>query len=190
MKLVAAVLIVLVAVSASALIVIYSGMYNVGTNNHDNALINWVLDTAMTRSVQRQARGISVPPLSDSTLIDLGFREYRACAGCHGAPGKPPGPIAKGLWPEAPDLAKTADDWTAAQLYWIIKNGLKFTSMPAWGPTRDDQRLWALTAFVRKLPRMSASEYKAMTEEAGMESPGGQPPRMPGTLPIERPQRP
>ena len=172
MKFMAAVLIVLAAIGAGALIVIYSGAYNVGMNNHDNALVNWVMDTAVTHSVQRHARGISVPPLSDSTLIEQGFREYRACTGCHGAPGVAPGPMAKGLWPEAPDLAKTADDWTPAQLYWIIKNGLKFSSMPAWGPTRDDHRLWALTAFVQKLPRISASDYKAMILKAGMESPG------------------
>jgi mono/diheme cytochrome c family protein len=176
MKLLAAVLVVLVAIGAGALIEIYSGVYNVGTGNHDNSLINWILDTAMTRSVQKHARGISVPPLSDSTLIDLGFREYRACAGCHGAPGRPPGAIAKGLWPEAPDLAKTADDWTPAELFWIIKYGLKFTSMPAWGPTRDDQQLWALTAFVQKLPRISASEYKAMMDRAQMADPGSQRP--------------
>jgi mono/diheme cytochrome c family protein len=45
-------------------------------------------------------------------------------------------------------IAMTADEWTPSELYWIIKNGLKFTSMPAWGPTRDDQKLWALTAFL------------------------------------------
>jgi mono/diheme cytochrome c family protein len=178
MKLVAAVLVVLVAIGAGALIVIYSGAYNVGMNNHDNALINWVLDTAMTRSVLRHARGISVPPPPDSTLSDLGFREYKGCTGCHGAPGVPPGPMARGLWPEAPDLAKTADDWTPAQLYWIIKNGLKFSSMPAWGPTRDDQRLWTLTAFVQELPRISASEYKTMMEKSGTEGPSGQRPMM------------
>jgi mono/diheme cytochrome c family protein len=179
MRLVATLLTLLVVIVAGALIVIYTGAYNVGTHNHDNALINWVLDTAMTRSVQRHARGISVPPLSDSTLIDQGFREYRACTGCHGAPGIAPGPIAKGLWPVAPDLAKTADDLTPAQLYWVTKNGLKFTSMPAWGPTRDDQRLWALTAFVKKLPRISASEYKAMMVKSGMEGSGGLRPTMP-----------
>ena len=85
-------------------------------------------------------------------------------------------PIAKGLWPEAPDLAKTPDDWTPAQLFWIIKYGLTFTSMPAWGPTRDDQQLWALTAFVQRLPRISASEYKAMLDRARMEDPGSQRP--------------
>ena len=176
MKLVAALLVVLILIVAGAAIVIESGVYDVGTGHHDNTLVNWVLDTAKTRSVQHHARGIPVPSLEDTSLIDLGFREYRPCGNCHGAPGRPPGPIAKGLWPEAPDLAKTADEWTTAELYWIIRNGLKFTSMPAWGPTHDERRLWALTAFVRKLPHLSAAEYQAMLDRAGMEGPGSRRP--------------
>ena len=67
----------------------------------------------------------------------------------------------------------------AAELYWIIKNGLKFSGMPGWGPTHDDHELWAMTAFVQKLPKMSAAEYKARAEKLGMgmEGPGGRPPR-------------
>jgi mono/diheme cytochrome c family protein len=165
--LVTVVILVLIGVSA----VIYSGAYDVGTSNHDNALMNWALDTAMTRSVERHAKGIPVPALTDPAMIQQGFRHYRhMCADCHGAPGVAPEEIAKGLFPDAPDLAKTAGDWKPAELYWIIKNGLKFTAMPAWGPTHDEKALWAMTAFVQTLPRLSATEYKAMAAQAG---PGG-----------------
>lgn len=165
MKLLVAV-VVLVVIGIAA--VIYSGAYDVGTSNHDNALMNWALDTAMTRSVERHAKGIAVPTLSDPVMIQRGFRHYREmCADCHGAPGVAPGEIAKGLFPDAPDLAKTAGDWKPAELYWIIKNGLKFTAMPAWGPTHDEKALWAMTAFVAKLPQMSAAEYKGMAAAAG-----------------------
>jgi mono/diheme cytochrome c family protein len=173
MKTLATALIVLVVIAAGGLIAMYSGAYNVGTNNHDNALVNWVLDTGMTRSVQHHARGLSAPSLADTAMIARGAREYRGCAGCHGAPGRHPGAIAKGLWPEAPDLAKSADDWTPEQLYWIIKNGIKFSSMPAWGPTRDEATLWALTAFVHKLPKLSAADYAAMTAPANADSGAG-----------------
>lgn len=167
MKLLVAIFILVIA---GLLAVIYSGAYNVGTSNHDNALVNWALDTAMTRSVQQHARGISVPALADPAMIEQGFRHYRRmCVDCHGAPGVAPDEIAKGLFPDAPDLAKTAGDWKAAELYWIIKNGLKFTAMPAWGPTHDEKALWAMTAFVQKLPRLSPSEYKAMAAQAGSE---------------------
>jgi mono/diheme cytochrome c family protein len=34
------------------------------------------------------------------------------------------------------------------------------TSMPAYGPTFSDEKIWAITAFVtHKLPKMSAAEY-------------------------------
>ena len=179
MKFLAGALIVASLCVALALTVIYSGLYNVSQTNHDNALVNWVMETTVKRSVEKRAKGIQVPDLADTSLIALGFREYRGCVNCHGAPGRAPGGMAKGLWPEAPDLAKTADEWTPAELYWIIRNGVKFTSMPAWGPSHDDRELWAMTAFVKKLPHISESEYKAMQAAAGMQGPGG--PGAPGS---------
>jgi hypothetical protein len=93
----------------------------------------------------------------------------------------PQGGIAKGLWPEAPDLKETADEWTPSELYWIIKNGIKFTAMPAWGPTHDDHELWAMAAFVHQLPKMSAAQYKELADRLGIQfgrpgGPGGPPP--------------
>lgn len=38
------------------------------------------------------------------------------------------------------------------------------TSMPAYGPTHDDRKIWAITAFVtQKLAKMTPEEYKAWT---------------------------
>ena len=81
MKTLVTALIVLVAIAAGALIAMYSGAYNVGTSNHDNALVNWALDTGMTRSVQQHARGLSAPSLADTAMI------ARAPASTAGAPG-------------------------------------------------------------------------------------------------------
>lgn len=171
MKLFLALVLILIV---GGFVVVFTGVYNVSTNNHDNGVINWVMDTAMTRSVQEHAKGITAPSLSDPAMIQMGFRHYRAmCVDCHGAPGVHPEEIAKGLFPDAPDLAKTAGDWKPAELYWIIKNGIKFTAMPAWGPTHDEKALWAMTAFVAKLPRLSPEEWKAMDAQAPRHREGG-----------------
>lgn len=163
-----AVVLLIVLAIVGAGVAIYLGVYDVGTANHDNPVVNWALDTAMTRSVARHAAAIKAPDLADPAMIDRGFRHYRAmCVGCHGAPGVTRGEIAKGLFPEAPDLSESASDWTPEQLYWIIKNGLKFTAMPAWGPTHDDRELWAMTAFVARLPHISPSQYHDMAVKAG-----------------------
>ena len=68
----------------------------------------------------------------------------------------------RGLYPPAPDLASAGARHTDAELFWIIKNGIKMSGMPAWGETHSDEELWALAAFVDDLPEMSASEYRAL----------------------------
>ncbi|MGE5177776.1 MAG: c-type cytochrome [Bacteroidota bacterium] len=172
MKILVTLIVLLVLVVVIGLAGMYSGAYNVSTSNHDNSLVNWALDNGMVHSVQKHARNITAPPLTDSAMVEMGFRHYdEMCVGCHGAPGIKPGDIAHGLWPEAPDLAESAPEWTPAQIYWIIRNGLKFSSMPAWGPTHSDKELWAMTAFVTKLPHLSAAEYKAMQVRAAASPP-------------------
>jgi mono/diheme cytochrome c family protein len=163
-------IVLVLVVIAGALVLLYSGAYNVSTANHDNSVMNWAMDNGMVHSVKAHAKGITVPALTDSTMIETGFRHYdEMCVGCHGAPGVTHGDIAEGLWPEAPNLAETASEWTPAQLYWIIKNGLKFTSMPAWGPSHSEKELWAMTAFVQRLPHTTAADYKAMRDKAAKE---------------------
>lgn len=142
---------------------LYAGVYDVGMLNHDNAAMNAVLRTAMVRSVRRHAKGLEVPDLSQADLIRAGRARYDVlCASCHAAPGVGRDETGRGLWPPAPDLARAAPEWTSAELFWITKNGIKFTAMPAWGPTHTDRQLWNIVAFLEALPRISPDAYKQM----------------------------
>ena len=38
----------------------------------------------------------------------------------------------------------------------MVKHGLKMTGMPAWGVTHNDELLWDVVAFLRKLPELTA----------------------------------
>jgi hypothetical protein len=49
-----------------------------------------------------------------------------------------------------------------AELYWIIKHGIKMTGMPAFGPTHEEEKLWSVMAFVRRLPELQTEAYSAM----------------------------
>jgi hypothetical protein len=54
-------------------------------------------------------------------------------------------------------------DITDGELYWIIKNGIRLTGMPAWGdPGDDDRESWGLVAFIRHLPSLTAQEVEEM----------------------------
>jgi mono/diheme cytochrome c family protein len=48
-----------------------------------------------------------------------------------------------------------------AHLFWVIKNGIKMTGMPAFGADMDDKEAWSVVAFVRKIPTVSEADFKA-----------------------------
>lgn len=71
------------------------------------------------------------------------------------------------LYPEPHDLtrAEVVSRWTDAELYWIIKHGIKDTGMIALGPTHQEQDLWAVSAFVRQLPHMTGERYHELVTQ-------------------------
>ena len=148
--------------------VMYSGIIDVGASNPHSAFTRWLLHTTMRRSVEYHARDILAPPLDQPDKVMLGFRHYREmCVECHLAPGVDSTEIREGLTPKPPILQKAVKYWTPAQLYWIVKNGVKMTAMPAWGKSHSDEKLWAIVAFLEKLPDMTQAQYQEMDRQAG-----------------------
>jgi mono/diheme cytochrome c family protein len=150
--------VLLTALGAGA--VIYAGVYDIAATAPHWRVTTWLLETARIRSIKAQAAGITVPPgLEEPAKLVIGVEHYAAhCAVCHGAPGVPKGDIGRGL-PPPPELAKTAPLYNPAELFWIVKHGIKMTGMPAWAD-HSDEELWATTvAFVEKLPGMSEQDY-------------------------------
>jgi hypothetical protein len=71
------------------------------------------------------------------------------------------------LYPAPADLTKaeTVAQWTDTELFWIIENGIKDTGMIALGPTHQQQDIWAVAAFVRQLPEMTAERYHELVTQ-------------------------
>ena len=150
------------------LALVYSGMINVAATNPHSALTDWLLSTASDQSIHYHAKGITAPSVNDPKTIAEGFEHYREmCVGCHLAPGVKSSEIRRGLMPKPPRLQEAAEEWTLPELFWVIKNGIKMTGMPAWGPTHSDHKIWAMAAFVKQLPKMTPEQYKAMDAAAG-----------------------
>ncbi len=162
--------IALVLAIVLAVAVITTGVYDVSAAKPEGSLTSWVLSTTMDNSVKHHAGGVVVPSLDDTALINLGFDHFsEMCVTCHGSPTVGRSEAGRGLNPPAPDLSQAAGDWTPAELYWIIKNGIKMSGMPAFGPTHDERELWGMVAFVQKLPGMSVERYRAFFSEAAKE---------------------
>ena len=170
MKFVAGALAGLVAGLAVAALITFTGTVNVAATSPDSSVTEWLLHTAMRRSVAARSGSVTAPKDYTEAQAKSGFQEYGAmCAGCHGAPGRMRSAAGKGMRPGAPDLAQAGQSWDNASLFWIVRNGVNMTGMPAFGPTHDDDTIWNIVAFVRKLPGMSAEEYRAYESSAGGE---------------------
>jgi mono/diheme cytochrome c family protein len=151
-------IILLLILGAAAFI--YGGVYNVAATDPHWRIVYQLIDTIRVRSIKAHAAGIQTPAgLDADDKIVMGTDHYAAhCAVCHGAPGVPKGEIAQGLYPQPADLAESAKTYQPNELFWILKNGIKMTGMPAWSDHGDDE-LWATVAFLQKLPGMTEEEY-------------------------------
>jgi len=157
---------------AIALIVVlgfaYSGFADVSAGSSHSSIVTWLLSTTSHASIERQAKDIEAPDLSDEAMARAGVNDFNGmCAGCHGAPGRDPEAMGQGLNPPPPNLAKSAAEMSPAELFWVTKNGIKMTGMPAWGVTHDDDAIWPVVALMTRLPDLDATQYQELMDSAG-----------------------
>lgn len=159
---------------------VYSGVYNIGADSPHWPVTKQLIGALRDHSIAQRDGNVTVPNLDDPALIAEGAGHYaEMCVGCHLAPGMEDSELRQGLYPKPPNLAKIGID-NPAEAFWFIKHGIKMSAMPAWGLTHDDHKIWAIVAFTRKLPRLSAEQFKQMTVNAGNEEmPGMEMPSAP-----------
>lgn len=152
-----------------AAIGVYSGVFNVAADEPHWGLTHRIIEMLRERSIESRSDEIKVAAnLDDPKVIAGGAGEYaEMCTGCHLAPGMEDTEMRAGLYPKPPDLAELGAQRTPAQQFWIIKHGLKMTGMPAWGLTHEDERIWSMVAFLRKLPELTPAAYQELVESGG-----------------------
>jgi len=142
-------------------ITVYAGWYDISATDQHLAPTYWLLDTGMRRSIKYRARGIAAPDLADPARIRDGAFLYRQhCLQCHGAPGVAPAPFALGMTPVPVPLVHTARSWTPAEMFWVVKEGIKMTGMPAWEFRMSEEDIWSVVALVQRLPYFSPDDYR------------------------------
>lgn len=156
---------------AGGFLLVSLGLVSVSASSGHWKATGWMLHYAMRRAVSTQSMGIKVPPLDDPALVLKGAGHYHTgCAACHGAPGQERPLIVRQMTPEPPFLPPRIERWELQELFWIVRNGVKFTAMPAWPATERADEVWAMVAFLQALPGMSARRYRELA--LGMESHG------------------
>ncbi len=149
---------------------VWTGSYNVAATVPHWKMTHWLLGKIRDQSISAHSKRIVVSSLNNSNFVETGFKNYHEmCRLCHNAPGYSRTEIARGLYPNPPDFtSKGMKMRNEAELYWIIKNGIKMTGMPAFGPTHGEEELWGIVAFLKGLPDLKPEGYKAMVKAAGL----------------------
>lgn len=158
-------------VIVGAVLYVWFGVYNIAATEPHWSITSSLIEAVRERSIEVRSEDIQVPNLDDPKLAEAAFPHYHEmCRLCHGAPGYPPDEFSIGLYPHAPgmtsgDIQKELSD---AEIYWIVKHGIKLTGMPAFGPTHKDEQLWGLVALVKEIPKMGHEQYRQQVKEMGL----------------------
>ena len=156
-----AIVLLLLAIIAGAAVA-FGGLYPVAASDPHTAGVKWFLAQSRDHAIERGASGLAAPKFSAADIREGAGHFKGMCQACHGGPGVEPEEFAAGMNPHPPNLTKAAGDLSASEVFWIEKNGLKMSGMPAFGKTDDDEELWKVAAFVKALPTFSAADYASI----------------------------
>ena len=159
---------IVLVIGAGALLYAWTGWYHIGATVPHWDLTSGFIEMVRDRSIVSQSGDIRMPDLDKAEVRSRALPHYQEmCRYCHGAPGYGPKEFASGLYPLPPEMTdgQLQEEWNSAQIYWIIKHGIKMTGMPAFGPTHTDRELWGLVALTEQMPRMTPDQYEQALEQ-------------------------
>jgi mono/diheme cytochrome c family protein len=101
----------------------------------------------------KSRKGIPPAPSNLQASVEQGDKLYAAdCTMCHGSDGHTPTDNGRWMYPRASDLtSRDVQAYSDRELFWIVKNGIRFSGMPAFGKVEPDDHIWNLVHYVRTL---------------------------------------
>ena len=154
----------MVLLGIGGFLVAASGVMPIKASSGHWPITRWFLSFSMRRSIATHTIGKESPSIDSPLLVVKGAGHYETgCAPCHGSPELRHPRIAGEMTPHPPYLPPEIPNWDNAELFYVIKHGVKFTGMPAWPAQKRDDEVWAMVAFLRQLPNLSLAEYRQLT---------------------------
>ncbi|MBI5115689.1 cytochrome c [Candidatus Poribacteria bacterium] len=96
---------------------------------------------------------------SEENILTGGEHFGHHCAVCHDLEGDADSDFAKSFYPPVADLASPdVQEYSDAQLKWIIDNGIRYTGMPGWEKIIDDATQWKIVYYMRALANPEKAE--------------------------------
>ena len=149
------ILIVLIALALLAAVAIVGfTQIKIGALQEPGHLETLLATRAKHMLVHRSSeQGIPPGPTNEQASIEEGDNLFGTeCAACHGLDGNNPTDAGRWMYPRAADLTSAeVQQYSDRELFWIVKNGIRLSGMPAFGNVETDEHIWNLVHYVRTL---------------------------------------
>jgi thiosulfate dehydrogenase len=144
---------VLVALALAIYLAVEAGAIPANADAKPSKLERWLARTSLRATLAREAPRTANPVAFNDANLIAGIRVYAEnCAVCHGAANGEPSSVARGLYQRPPQLAKDGvEDDPEGVTYWKVDHGIRFTAMPSFGRSLDDQQRWQVTLFLKHM---------------------------------------
>jgi thiosulfate dehydrogenase len=118
---------------------------------------------ALDAATDRRAPEVKNPVPATEENIVAGAQLYlNHCAGCHGIPANPDSQLGRSFNPPVPQFFKDAPDMPDNQDFYVIDHGIRWTGMPAWNKTLNENQIWQLVTFLSNIERLSPAAKKVL----------------------------
>lgn len=160
------VLFTLVVLVAGALLYLRLGFAEVRADIPASRFESALMHSAVHASVRRRAPEMPNPvPATDENLIAGGKFYLEGCAGCHGTPGKPD-ESSDSLYPRIPQLPTEGTEYSEAQIFWIVKHGIRYSGMFANGKFNSDEKMWTMAAYIKRIKELPPHVREELSKPA------------------------
>lgn len=147
-----------IAILVSLVIVVAAIAYGVATASvsalpEPGRLETYLATSAKNWYIQRAARHPPRAPTRDAAAVAKGKSLYGMdCAFCHGQDPHAVAPIAHSTYPRVLNLSSPeVQSRSDAEIFWVIKHGIRLSAMPGFAPINSDLEIWQLTYYVRSV---------------------------------------
>jgi mono/diheme cytochrome c family protein len=140
-------------------LIIKVGLVPINADVAPSSLERRILPLAVRASVARRSSeqsGSAALPTDDDLVA--GAEIYKGmCAQCHGQLNGRASVLGASFYPPAPQLPGRGTSYSDAEVFWIVKHGIRNTSMPTWRHLLSDENMRQVAAFIKRMDSLPAS---------------------------------
>ena len=160
------ILVVLIALALATVVIVGLTQIRLDAIQEPGRIETFLATLVKHLLVSRSSRDDIPPaPTNVQASIEEGDKLYGTdCSMCHGPDGHTPTDSGRWMYPRASDLTSPeVQRYSDRELFWIVKNGIRLSGMPAFGKVESDEHIWNLVHYVRTLKGSDHPESRGDT---------------------------